>query len=254
MISPDERLERTQWDSFWVPADVTIVEEETFKVLCCPRADTNYNMILRLRAHGREAEAVSHISALHAGVRSLVPVNPQNHTAQLELELERHGYFPAVHHDAYLIRTADYVPRPHPGIEALLVEEMDELIAFQDVNDRAFGKRTTRTRQEYEQFLRDGRGDRIRRALAWDGHTPIAAGGITAHPAHGIGFLWGGGTVPESRHQRAYSAVMEARVRWAASVGLEWVGLYAKTDTSAPVVRRQGFTRRGFMTFWLRPA
>jgi hypothetical protein len=48
--------------------------------------------------------------------------------------------------------------------------------------------------------------------------------------------------------------VLEARVRKARELGLSHVGLYAVTDTSAPIVLRQGFRRYGAMTYWERPA
>ena len=31
---------------------------------------------------------------------------------------------------------------------------------------------------------------------------------------------------------------------------MDWVGLYAKVETSAPIVAKQGFERFGEMTFW----
>lgn len=253
-MTPDERIERTQWDTFWVPDDVRIIERPQLLVMCCARGDTNYNMVLRLRAHGDEERVVAELDGLHRGVKSVVPVNPQNHTPELEAALTRHGWRASSHYDAYIARVGEHRPRPHPGVSGRLVHTREEVEAFLEVNRRAFGTTLTRTEEEVQQFLRDGNGPRVRRAVAWRGDEPIAAGGITAHPAHDIAFLWGGGTVPEARHQGAYSAVMEARVAWARELGLGWVGLYARTDTSAPVVARQGFTRHGFMTFWVRPA
>jgi len=37
-------------------------------------------------------------------------------------------------------------------------------------------------------------------------------------------------------------------------LGFAYVGLYAVTDTSAPIVLRQGFKRYGAMTYWERAA
>ena len=60
--------------------------------------------------------------------------------------------------------------------------------------------------------------------------------------------------MPEARGRGAYSTVLEARIRAASELGITHVGLYAVTDTSAPVVLRQGFERFGRMTYWDREA
>ncbi len=251
-MSPDERLEATQFDTFWIPDDVSVVEEEGLLLMHCPRGDTNYNVVLRLRAAGRERALVQRILSLHEGRTSLVPVNSVNHTPALEAALTDAGYRCEVQHHAYVCAVDAYQGRDSDGIEGRIVRTMPELEAFQTVNQRAFGKSVQRTRSEMEQFLRDGLGPRIRRVVAWDGEQPVAAGGITAHPRVGMGFLWAGGTVEEARRRGAYSAVMAGRIAWARQVGLPYVGLYARVDTSAPVVEAQGFQRHGFMDFWRR--
>jgi hypothetical protein len=58
--------------------------------------------------------------------------------------------------------------------------------------------------------------------------------------------------VPEARGRGAYSAVLAARAKRAAQLGLRYIGLYAIGDTSAPIVARQGFARHGAMTYWQR--
>lgn len=252
-MSPDERIERTQWDTFWVPDHVTVRDDPGLLMMSCPtHPRSNYNMVLRLRPHGREAQLVERVVGRHPDCISIVPLNPLNHTPALERELRRHGYEPQKEYDAYLIRCDDYSPRAHEGVQGRLVTTMEELLAFNRVNGAAFDTEHERTPEELEQFLRDGLGPRVRRAVAWRGDEPLSAGGVTAHPAADIAFLWGGGTVPHARHVGAYSAVMEARIAWARSVGLTWVGLYARRGTSGPVVAKQGFTRHGFMTFWIR--
>lgn len=251
-MTPDERLEATQFDTFWVPPDVTVVDEEGLLVMHCPRGDTNYNMVLRLRPNGDEEALVARVLALHRGRPSLVPVNSVNASPALLRALQSQGYVLQVRHHAYLCDVRDYRSRSHPGIEGRLVSTLPELRAFMRVSDLAFGKAQVRTQAELDLFLADGNGPRVRRAVAWSDEEPLSAGGITAHPKVGMGFLWGGGTAPRGRYRGAYSAVMEARIAWAATIGLETVGLYARVDTSAPVVASQGFRRHGFMDFWRR--
>ena len=50
------------------------------------------------------------------------------------------------------------------------------------------------------------------------------------------------------------SAVIAARVALATQLGITRVGLYARLDTAAPVVVKQGFAQHGLMNYWDRPA
>jgi hypothetical protein len=252
-MNPDEALEATASDTFWIPDDVTVVEEEGLVTLCCPRPKTHYNMVVRLRPAGREQAVVSRIVELHDGRESIVPVTSLNASPALEQALRAHGYACRENHDAYTCDVARYAVRRHPGIEARMVMTLAELRGFMSIMDLAFDKRVERSEAELERFLEDGRGARIRRFVAFEGDVPVSAGGITAHPKLGLGFLWGGGTVPDRRGRGGYSAVMAARVAWARSIGLTRVGLYARRHTSAPIVEKQGFSRHGFMDYWRRP-
>jgi N-acetylglutamate synthase-like GNAT family acetyltransferase len=82
---------------------------------------------------------------------------------------------------------------------------------------------------------------------------PVATGGMTVFGDLGFGYLWSGCTLLQTRGRGAYSAVLAARIERARELGLCHVGLYAITDTSAPIVARQGFKRVGTMTYWERP-
>jgi hypothetical protein len=62
--------------------------------------------------------------------------------------------------------------------------------------------------------------------------------------------LWAGGTVPDARGAGAYTTLLAHRIELARSLGLEWIGIYAKEGTSAPIVARQGFEHVGEMHYW----
>lgn len=251
-MTPDERLEATQFDTFWTPPQVTVVDEPGLLTLTCAQRDTQYNMTLRVRPAGQEDATVERLVELHGDCGSIVQVNPQCHSAAFEAALAARGYRRAERYYTYVLEVAAWQPGRHSAIAARPVQAMHELRAFMRVNDRAFDKQQARTEQELGQFLEAGNGPRIRRFVGWDGDQPVSAGGITAHPKLDIGFLWGGGTVPEARGKGAYSAVLGARIGWAADAGLRYVGLYARRETAAPVVEAQGFVRHGPMDYWRR--
>jgi hypothetical protein len=94
----------------------------------------------------------------------------------------------------------------------------------------------------------------VQRFVAYDETSgePIASAGLTTYPDLEFGFLWAGATVPHARGRGAYSALVAARVQRAGELGLKSAGLYAKLDTSAPIVSKQGFARYGRMIYWQR--
>ena len=257
-LTLDEILERTQWDFFWIPEDVTIVDRPELAYLCCARRMTYLNQVTRLRAAPSGVGAlVEEVVCAHreVGSRWLVPSTIDR--VPLEKELERAGYSPAQEHHACAIAVEEYRPRPAPGIVVRPVDSMARLRDCHDVATRAFPmKLTFRDEDRAQQLAAVTRADaRVHRFVAYDEETgaPLSSGGVNVYPALGFGFLWAGGTVPEGRGRGAYSAVLAARIRRARELGLSHVGLYAVTDTSAPIVLNQGFARYGPMTYWDLP-
>jgi hypothetical protein len=258
-LTVDEILERTQWDFFWVPDDATIVDRPEIAYLRCPRPVVILNQVTRTRGAPSRLEAlVAEVVRAHrdVGSRWLVP-DPVDRPP-LEEALERAGYSPAVEHHACALAVDAYRPRPAPGVVVHPVDSMDRLRDCHEVANRAFSRGLATTGAEREQQLAEcTRPDaRVHRFVAYDEASgePLSSGGVTSFPELRFGFLWAGGTVPEARGRGAYSAVLEARVRRARERGLTHVGLYAVTDTSAPIVLRQGFERHGRMTYWDLPA
>jgi hypothetical protein len=121
---------------------------------------------------------------------------------------------------------------------------------------RAFGTRTADTPTELDKLLRDCTVQNPRVycyiARSRSGVTQ-SAGAMNVYPELSFAMLWAGGTIPEARGCGSYSTVVAARVHEARKLGLRWVGLYARTDTSSPIVAKQGFRHMGTMTYWLRP-
>jgi hypothetical protein len=115
----------------------------------------------------------------------------------------------------------------------------------------AFGQARDLTEAELEEELATRR---VVRVLARDRRNgdPVSAGGLNLFPALGLGFLWGGGTVPHARGGGAYTAVVDARVGIARAAGLRFVGMYARVETSWPVVARLGFASDGRNDTWER--
>lgn len=253
----DRILEQTQWDFFWVPADAEVVDRPELLYVRCPRDAPHLNAVTRVRAApGALPALIEEVVRAHAGVRSRWMVVERPESAPLKQALQRAGYAPANETHASAIAVDDHRPRRAEGIEVRRVETLEGLRHCVAVIEQAFpgSRQITAEELALDLSICTGPGARVQRYVAHDAGSgePVASGGLTLFPALRFGFLWSGGTVPAARGRGAYSAVMAARIAGARELGLTHVGLYAFTDTSAPIVARQGFSRHGAMTFWER--
>jgi GNAT superfamily N-acetyltransferase len=72
---------------------------------------------------------------------------------------------------------------------------------------------------------------------------PAGSGGVTV--VDGVARLWGGVVVPSQRGQGVYRAVLGARLAYAADHGATMALVKGKVDTSAPILRKAGFSAFG---------
>jgi GNAT superfamily N-acetyltransferase len=259
-LTPDDLLERSQWDFFWVPSDAVVVDRPELLYVSCSR-DPHLNMVTRVRASAERLPAlVDEVITAHRDTRSCWLVLSHRGPAPLEAQLSSAGYAPEHVHDAYTISPESYEKR---SASAVVVERVDSMQRLQDsetVGREAFGKRgsseTDTARLQLALETCSGPNARVIRFVAYDAASgqPISAGGLNVYPNLHFGFLWGGGTVPDARGRGAYSAVVARRMDFARQRGLSLVGLYARIDTSAPIVAKQGFQRHGRMVYWERVA
>ena len=257
-MRPDDILEQTQWDYFWVPGDVRVTDRPELLYYSCSRDVPTLNVVTRTRAEPeRFPDLIEEVSQSHPRVRSRWLVRDLPDWEPLKRALHAADYSPHIHTFASAISVQEYEPRSAPDILVRQVLDMPTLRDCVAVSELAFPGTRATTEEELERDLENiTSGTRVHRFVAYDRATsrPLSSGGMTQFPALRFGFLWAGGTIPEARGRGAYSAVLKARVDRARELGLEYVGLYAVTDTSAPIVLRQGFTRYGEMTYWERPA
>jgi len=258
-MNVDEILERTQWDFFWVPDDVEIVDRSEILYTSSAQDLKLFNQVTRTRATADRLPAlVEEVVRAHEGrpYRWLVPATIPREPLARELAVA--GYEVACEHWACAIAADEYRPRPADGVTARPVDTMERLHDWLEVAARAFGEPHPGAHSDLERQLGECSrpGARVHRVVAYDDATgePVSSGGLTLFPALRFGFLWAGGTVPEARGRGAYSAVLEARARHAREQGITHVGLYAMVNTSFPIVQRQGFTKHGPMTYWDRAA
>ena len=256
-MNVDQVLEQTQWDFFWLPPDAGVVDRSEVQYVHCSRDITVLNTVTRLRASADALpKIVDEVRGAHAGVRSRFMLVPQNSKPDICGVLGGAGYAPGDRHLACAISVSEYARKPPDNVVVQVVHRMGRLRDWHRVVSRAFGEPHVRLEADLRRELGEcsGPGARVHRVVAYDrgSDEPLAAGGLTLFRSLGFGLLWGAGTVPHARGRGAYTAVMGARLAFARSAGLSHVGLYARIDTSAPIVQRQGFAAHGEMVFWRR--
>ena len=256
--TPDEILERTQWDFFWIPPDAVAVDRPELACLSCPRDVGMLNTVTRTRAAPERLPAlVAEVGERHRAVTSRWLVPATFDTRPLERILDDGGWRPAHEHFAFTLPVESSSPRPASGVRVEPVRDLRTLRDCIEVAERAFGDARQPTDAQLAQELAavTRPGARVHRFVAYDRDgRPVGSGGMSLFPALSFGLLFAGATIPGARGRGFYSAVLAARIETARALGFARVGLYARRESSAPIVARQGFERHGPMTYWDRPA
>lgn len=255
-MTPHERLERSTWDLFWLPPEARVLDRPDVLAIGIDRDIAYLNTVYRTRASPAELPAlVREVTSFHGAYPSRwCAIDTVDTTALVETLLAA-GYEPSAVHDARLLAVESFVGRPSAAsIEVRRVACRQTLADCWHVMDAAFGKGQQRTEDDADLELSQcGPADaRIQRYVAYLDGEPVCSGGINVYPALGFGLLWAGGTVPHARGRGAYSALVGARVARAAASSIPFVGLYARRETSSPIVAKQGFEPHGTMAYYVR--
>jgi hypothetical protein len=254
-VTPHERLERSTWDLFWLPDGVDVVDRPELMALRSPRRTYYLNNVHRVRAPASRIPAlVDEVSQWHGTGLSRWLVPDTIDVRPLEAAVERAGYRVSHEHHARVIPVDRYRPREHSDVAVRRVVDESTLRDAWRVHESAFGvDGDYRDEDVAVELAKCAAPDaRVQRFVAYRGDEPVSAAGLNLYPELEIGLMWGGGTVPHARGMGAYSAVVRARIETAAARGLRFVGLYARVDTSSPIVAAQGFADVGRMTYWVR--
>lgn len=249
-LGPADRLERCGWDTFWVPPRARVLDRPELLVLGADRPEPHVNVCQRLRAPDARVPALvdEALAHMHAGCRRFF-VPDTFDAAPLERALGARGLAPGVECDARVARPDLVVEAP--PLRVALVADADALARHARVMQRAFDlPEQPEDDPAREVAMCTGPDARVRRHLATIDGEAVAAAGMSWFPALGVAFLWGGATLPEARGRGCYRALVAARLEAARALGATWVGLYARADTSSPIVARLGFDRVGRAAYW----
>lgn len=254
-LSVDERLEASACDLFWVPEGVDVVEEPNLIYTRSKYDDPLFNCVVYSRGEDAELhQLVSRVSEAHRGRRCRWIVNNLNYTQALADALEAHGYRPGDEHRAYVLSSDGYEREPRENFDVRRVLDGQTLRDLDHTRRLAFDQTGVISPAQFERDLEECQKPdaRVARFVVYLDDQPVGSASLTRHDELDLGFLWAGGIVGDFRGRGAYTALLKARCDWAREQEISLVGLYAKLDTSAPIVEAHGFEPGGWMRYWNR--
>jgi GNAT superfamily N-acetyltransferase len=118
------------------------------------------------------------------------------------------------------------------------------------VSSKAFGKEDLERMLQFEARLTDPTFGLF---IAFLHGAPVSAGRVELPQDRSFASIWGGGTVPEFRHQGIYRAMVATRAQLAQDSGHAYLAVEA-LETSRTTLQRLGFVKMADVTgFVLRP-
>jgi hypothetical protein len=255
-VTPHERLEHSTWDLFYLPDGVNVIDRPELLALQSERPVDYLNAVYRVRAEAERLPAlIDEVETLHRHVESRWHLADTIDTHALATLLSAEGYAATQAHDARVIAVDAFTPKAESQVSVRRIVDEQGLRDCWTVAEEAFGTARNYTDDDAALELSQCAAEdaQVQRFVAYLGEEPVCSGGMSAFPELGFALLWAGGTVPSARGRGAYSAVVAARMARAAQRNIAFVGLYARTDSSSPIVGAQGFENVGRMDYWVGP-
>jgi GNAT superfamily N-acetyltransferase len=165
---------------------------------------------------------------------------------ELLAELHRRGYYP-IEHSSVLVRPVmGLATSAEPTVQVRQIGE-DEVDLWARVAAEGWGTESA----ELATFVEDlgrvtARADGARAFFAFIGGEPVAAGGLFFH--EDVALLSGASTIPSARRQGAQSALLDARLAYAAGEGAELAMMVAAPGSAS----HRNAERHGFRVVYTR--
>lgn len=171
-------------------------------------------------------------------------INAATRPADLVQELRSRGAEHADTVDVLALNLDRELPDfgPMPGISAERVTTVEQFRDADVVNVAVWGQEPLSEERLREQVTNETPTGDIRVIARLDGR-PVASGGCTV--VDGVARLWGAATVEAARGRGAYRAVLGLRLRLARDAGATLALVKGRAGTSAPILKRIGFTEYG---------
>ena len=246
-----EKLEKAQEQTWWLP-DSSIIYEGVDH--CYYKHDGKYFIVRFTPEKDNVKPLLSQIMQVVGSAPVRFIYMPHRHSDATLHAFQQAGFVKNNRYEARAIHVNDYDKTPPENIRAVMVQTFDEMKQVYEVRRRIFGGKEPEPDENIRRFLHDATSpeSRVRQFLAVDHHSgeAISQAGMSMFPTLRFSFLFAGGTLEAARGKGSYTALVAARIAYARSIGIDHVGLFAREDTSAPIVAKQGFKLYGEMQDW----
>jgi 8-oxo-dGTP pyrophosphatase MutT (NUDIX family)/GNAT superfamily N-acetyltransferase len=233
----------------WTPPDAVVAETGELTLVIRDRVATVH------RADGADAVKlviqVLRLAAANQADEVRWPVHPATTPADLPTALERVGAQVCQRADILSLDLTGPLPALDvPGdVTVEIADSPEQLAQAYPVTSAAFEEPMPSAQfrvseaQELAEQVALGPSRTMFRFNARLGGTVEGSGGLTLDGP--VAKLWAGAVHPQARSRGVYRAILAARLRLAASRGARFALVKAREGTSAPILRRAGFTSHG---------
>ena len=246
-----DTLETAQAQTWWLPESATLYEGENY---CLYRLNDRYEIVRFHPPEGGAEQLLHEVLKIVDGAPARFVFFPHRHQREVKEAILRAGFQEENRYEARVIGVESMRPESPPYIEVRRATTLEEMRTIYGIRRQIFGSATPEPEENLRRYLAEANAEppRVRQFYAIDqrsGET-ISQAGMSIFTDLNFSFLFAGGTLATARGRGAYTALVNARVAYAKSIGLKHVGLFAKEDSSSPILARQGFTSHGEMYQW----
>ena len=252
-MKPIERLELANQQTWWLPSNVVIHEGPDHCFYC---HDGSFRIVRFTPSDGNVNQRLNEILNVIDNMPVRFTYLPHRHGPAVLDALQQTGFVRHNRCEARVLPVGNGHRNPSPDIQVIMVQTFAQMKRIYAIRKEVFGDRRMEPDENIRRYLNASIGPnaRVRQFLALDKETgtPLSQAGMSLFPSLKFSFLFAGGTLAVARGRGAYTALINARVDYASSIGMDYVGLFAREDTSAPIVAQHGFEYCGEMEDWGR--
>lgn len=230
----------------WVPPEARTVETDEFLLIAYPRHFSDPTVATRWDSERPADDLIDDVLEAAQGLGrdsvTFFEVGDTTRPRDLEPRLRQRG--------AELTETLAVLALDLSGgvpdldvpvdLEVRRVSSLDDLRATDRIDVEVFGG--CHADEDTLALTASRLGDDHRYVVLRDG-TPVGAAGRVVSGT--TLRLWGGAVVPAARHTGAYRALLDRRLRDGVEAGCTLALVKGRVETSAPVLRRAGFSSYG---------
>lgn len=243
-----QMLRKAASDFWWTPEFVDTVETAEYTISFSETGNPLFNQAIPHQTPSNPDDFLAQVGKYHTDC-SRFWVTECSDDAKLRTSLKAHGYALTAKHGAYVIDTENY-----PTFEEFVVQPVETDLQMREMyaaRQAIFGGEIPDDAQlELELSQCTGSASRVGRFVAVEHGEVLGTGSLTYFDDLSLAFIWAGGVKTEHRGRGVYKALIAARAAACRERGIRTLGLYARLDTSAPIVAAHGFRRCGFLDYY----